>query len=490
MLHNQSPGAVYSSPGLQRVFKKHLFWRCLIVTVLLTGLSACGRGCRGFDVNRRPNLVLITIDTLRADHLGCYGYKVARTPNIDGFAASAVLFERAFTVSNNTLPSHAAMLVGKYPHNFGIPRNGFRLPAGCETLATILKSRGYETAAFISASALNSKLGLDRGFDLYNEDFDTREIDQVQRRASATGKETVAWLKGRRKGPFFLWVHYFDPHYPYTPPKPYDTEFYPEYDGPADGSIEFIHGIDGSKGFSKIKTTADDYRKLIALYDGEIAYLDAQLGELFSILNQAQHRERTMVVFVADHGESLTEHKYYFDHGEYLYQPSMHVPLIIRPPSRDVSVAAYRESGPVETIDIFATALGQLGIAVPNDSDSDDLSARWRSASASGAALCFGESCRPWGVEEQYRGRWANFGKAQFVLDYPWKLILTPYKKLVELYRLDTDPGELVNIAHSHPDVVDRLSHELRMWRQSGKDVAAEIDLDNMEKLRSLGYIK
>jgi len=337
--------------------------------------------------------VLITIDTLRADNLGCYGYPAARTPNIDRFATTGVRFDQATTVSNNTLPSHAAMLLGKHPHDFGIPRKGYRLPGDPPTLTTILRSRGYRTAAFISATALESAVGLDRGFELFDEEFDVQEIDQHQRRAPATTRAVIEWLEARRGAPYFLWVHYFDPHYPYTPPGPYDELFYPEYEGPADGSIPYVCGVAGVKGFPKLETTPADLRQLVALYDGEIAFLDASLGEPFEVLDAPEHRERTLVILTADHGESLTEHEYYFDHGELTYQPSMNVPLIVRPPGPRPEGAPIGVPEPVQTIDVFTTALAWLG------------------------GPSFGESCRPWTIEERYAGRWPNLGKGQFVLD-------------------------------------------------------------------------
>ncbi|MCK4340489.1 MAG: sulfatase [Phycisphaerae bacterium] len=471
-------------------------WRLAAALVFTVVLSACERSERSAstaadpDQAEYPNLVLITLDTLRADHLGCYGYEIAQTLNLDRFAASAVRFDLATTPSNNTLPSHAAILIGKYPHNFGVPRNGFKVPPEHDTLATILKSHGFETAAFISASVLESKMGLDRGFDVYNQDFDTHEIDQVQRRAPAATRCVVDWLKKRTGKPFFVWLHYFDPHYPYTPPAPYDKMFYPEYEGEADGSIEYICSITGVKGVPKRVTTSDDHRKLIALYDGEIAFLDAGLGEVFEILDQEQHRARTMVVVVADHGESLTEHNYYFDHGEFTYQPSMHVPLLIRPPDCDPSLVPAGVKEQVETIDIFPTVLAYLNIPSPGDIDGQDLTPLCRGEPGWNKKLCFGESSRPWAVEKAQPDQWANLGKAQFVLDYPWKLILTPYKKNAELYRLDTDPGELTNLATVNSDVGRRLYQELGRWRKLAQVPAAEQELDNIEKLRSLGYVE
>ena len=449
--------------------------------------------------DKRPNVVIITIDTLRADHLGCYGHQDAKTPNIDRFAADAVQFDLATTVSNNTLPSHIAILTGKHPQNFGVPRNSVRFPPGHETLATLLKWHGYETAAFVSASALHSRLGVARGFDVYDETFDTRELDQAQRRAPATTKQVLSWLDRRRSRPFLLWLHYFDPHTPYTPPAPYDKVFYPEYTGAADGSQAYLCGVrgesrfrnaDGQVTFPKVDATLQDLRKLVALYDGEIAFLDAELASVLAALDSPEHRAQTMVVFTADHGESLTEHGFLFAHGNSVHQPSMWVPLLIRWPGDRQQGRPACVATPVQTIDICPTVLGALRLAVPQGVEGIDLGGLCRGEAPAVGRLLFGEACQPWAAEKEVSGRWANIGKAQFCLDYPWKLVLTPYQNKIELYHLAEDPGERVNLAPAQQEIVDRLGLALRDWRDGASGEVSTIDPANLEKLRSLGYVE
>lgn len=431
------------------------------------------------------NIVLVTLDTLRADRLGCYGYAPARTPVLDAFAAGAALFERATTVSNNTLPSHAAILCGRHPRRLGVPRNGFEVPSGQRGLAVLLAERGYATAAFVSASVLDATCGLRKGFAVYDDEFDIEEVDQAQRRAPETVRRALSWLAttGGEK-PFFLWVHLFDPHYPYTPPPPYDRLFYPGYSGPADGSIRFIAGITGSHGFPKIPTSTDDYRRLEALYDGEIAFLDASLAPLFAFLDRERGRRRTAVAVVADHGESLTEHGYYFDHGLDVFQPSMHVPLLVRAPGY---APGRRVAAPAQTIDLFPTLLRLVGLDVPRGSEGRDLLAP---PTASGAFLpAFGEACQPFEVEKPGASAWRNDDKAQFALSWPWKLIETPYLGRSELFRLDADPGEARNVAARHPEVAAWLRERLNDWRQ-GTAAGGQRPLpDNLKKIRSLGYL-
>lgn len=382
------------------------------------------------------------------------------------------------------------MLVGRYPQEFGVPRNGFRLPDGVATLAMHLRSAGLVTAAFVSASPLESSLGLDRGFDLYDEDFDTYELDQVQRRAETTASSVLEWLASRPPGPFFLWVHLFDAHYPYSPPPPFDTLFYPEYEGNADGSIEYLSGITGIRGFAKHPTSDDDLRKVIGLYDGEIAYMDHHLGRVLEVLDGPELRPSTAIIVVADHGESLTEHDYFFDHGEYVYQPSMSVPLIVRPPGRWPAPARRVVPTQVQTVDIFATSLSLLGQPVPEPGPSRDLTPLWSLATEAVGRLSFGEGCRPWEVEALYPDLWPNAGKWQFVFEHPWKLVVAPYLKRGGLYRLDIDPGELLDLTHQHPDVVERLWNELRIWRENAAVSEIQVDPDNQDRLRALGYVE
>lgn len=457
-------------------------------TVILTAAMLLAAGCR-----QRPaaapatmNVVLVTLDTLRADRLGCYGYAAARTPVLDAFASSALLFEQATTASNNTLPSHAAILCGRHPRRLGVPRNGFEVPPAQRGLAVLLAERGYDTAAFVSCSVLDATSGLRKGFAVYDDDFDIEEIDQAQRRAPATVQRALRWLNAPAAKPRFLWLHLFDPHYPYTPPPPYDRMFYPEYSGPADGSIRFIAGILGSHGFPKIRTGPDDYRRLAALYDGEIAFLDASLSPLFTYLNRPEARARTAVAVVADHGESLTEHGYFFDHGLDVYQPSMHVPLMVRAPGM---TTGRRIATAVQTIDIFPTLLRLAGLDVPKATEGRDLSPLLRGKSQIPAVLAFGEACQPFEVETLDGRAWRNDSKAQFALAWPWKLVQVPYLGRNELYRLDSDGAESRDMAATHPQMLAWLSEQMQKWRRGAAVDAQRPNPANLDKIRSLGYL-
>lgn len=457
-----------------------------VAILVQLALLACACGQRPVEAPATANVVLVTLDTLRADHLGCYGYAPARTPVLDAFASGAALFEHAATASNNTLPAHAAILCGRYPRRLGVPRNGFEVPPSQRSLAVLLAERGYRTAAFVSCSVLDATCGLRKGFAVYDDEFDIEEVDQAQRRAPETVSRALRWLAASGGKPFFLWIHLFDPHYPYTPPSPYDRLFYPGYSGPADGSIRFIAGIQGRHGFPRIKTGPDDYRRLTALYDGEIAFMDAALAPLFAYLDRPETRARTAVAVVADHGESLTEHGYFFDHGLDVYQPSMRVPLLIRPPA---AARGKRVARAVRTVDIFPTLLRLAEQPVPGATDGRDLSGLLRGGTALPAAVAFGEACQPFEAETPDGVSWPNDDKAQFALAWPWKLIQTPYLHKSELYRLDIDGGESRDIAASHPRLRDWLGEQLRNWRRGAAPVDPQANPANLDKIRSLGYL-
>ena len=274
----------------------------LAVGFLLVGVAAFAL-LRSRGVVRREaglDVLLITIDTLRADALGGYGNTKVETPWIDRLAAQGVRFEQAHAQSVVTLPSHANILSGLYPLDHGIRDNaGFRFPAGKDTLATPLKARGYRTGAFVSAFPLDSRFGLDRGFDVYDDRFtnvDTHTAFVIEeRRGSETVSVARQWIAAQGEGPFFCWVHLYDPHFPYDPPQPFDSRF------------------------------AGD------LYHGEVSAADAALGPLPEPLLRDGRTGHTLVVLTSDHGESLGEHGER-THGIFVYEATLHVPLILFAP--------------------------------------------------------------------------------------------------------------------------------------------------------------
>lgn len=275
------------------------------------------------------NLLLVTLDTTRADRLGCYGHEGARTPALDGLAARGLRFTEAVTPVPMTLPAHTSLMTGLDPPQHGVRGNGdFRLGEGIPTLAERLAAGGYRTAAFVSSFVLDPRFGLDRGFATYDARLEATRAaafgQQNERGAAATTDAALAWLGGREEAaPFFLWVHYFDPHDPYAPPEPF----------------------------------ASDFRE--HPYDGEIAYVDAQVARLLAALAASGDDRRTLIVAAGDHGESLGEHGELY-HSRTLYEEAVRVPLLVAAPGL-VAPGGVVDGAVVSLVDVAPTVLALLG---------------------------------------------------------------------------------------------------------------------------------
>jgi len=336
----------------------------------------------------RPNVLLITLDTLRADHLGCYGRANAETPRIDALAREGVLFEKAFTPAPSTLPAHVSILTGLYPHQHGVRDNAvYYLPDEEQTLAEILAGEGYVTAAFTSAFVLNEQFGVGQGFGVFDDEMDDpieKALDKprddlpeysqwwmeqktkpFQRIAENTVGQAAGWLRANsEKKPFFCWVHLFDPHMPYTPPEPWLEKFAAGYDGPMDGTMSAV--LDSVKaGGDKIMHA--DVEHMIDRYDGEIAYTDHWVGRLLDVLDETGVRGKTLIIVVSDHGESFGEHLgLFFEHNASVYDETLHVPLIIVPP-QGAAAAGRRSNAAVSLVDIVPTVLDIVDADAPED---------------------------------------------------------------------------------------------------------------------------
>jgi len=398
-----------------------------------------------------PNILLVTIDTLRADHLGAYGYGRIETPNIDRLAKRGTLFSQAFSPVPLTLPAHAAIMTGTVPPIHGVRNNGQRLPAGPRTLAEILKGRGYRTGAFVGAFPLDSRFGLNRGFETYDDRYGSRNASRdltfVERRADDVNAPAAAWISARSGEPFFAWVHYFDPHTPYEPPPPYAA------------------GYRGRE------------------YDGEIAYADAALGRLLARLEASGLLENTLVVLTADHGESLGEHGE-ATHGIFIYDSTLHVPLILAHPAL---IPAGRTVGsPVGLTDLAPTILDLLGIPLPAGMDGISAAPALKSKPGSGGPNVEGREmyieCQAGWLDR----RWAPL---RGIRTGTWKYIDAPQ---AELYDLRTDSGETRNVLSTHPAEVRRLSEALGRIVRTAPATAAKsepMSAETRRKLRSLGYV-
>ncbi|MBN2327705.1 MAG: sulfatase [Candidatus Omnitrophica bacterium] len=301
----------------------------------------------------RPNIILLTLDTLRSDALGCYGNAKVKTPHLDRLAREGVLFEDAVCQIPATLTSHTAIMTGRNPKTTGVRFRTARVSPFEETLAERLNDYGYQTAAFISSYVLSPDFGLNQGFDLYElgSIYKDEKKTADERLAQETVEQALSYLSENRENPFFLWIHLYDPHSPYHPPPPYSTMYDPDYDGPLRGSVADITRLNAHRGQG---ASDRDLQHLRALYDGEVAYMDHQIGRLTAKLEEWRILDETIMAVMADHGENLGEEGRYF-HGDDLYQPAVHIPFFIRYPKKIASRTRIRQF--VQSIDLFPTLM-------------------------------------------------------------------------------------------------------------------------------------
>ena len=398
----------------------------------------------------RPSVLLITLDTTRADRLGAYGKEQAGTRNLDALAREGALFEWAFTTVPITLPAHASILTGTYPDRHGVHDNGWALPPEPVTLAEVLREADYRTAAFVSAFPLYSRFGLDRGFEVYDDKLPAQRTARrsvQQRFAQEVVEEASTWLtRLDPEDPFFLWVHFYDPHNAYWPPPPY-TQWY-----------------------------ASD------LYQGEIAYMDEWIGELLEHLEEAGRADDTIVAVVADHGEALGEHGER-THAELIYNSTMRVPLILRGAHID---AGRRISEPVSVVDLLPTLLDLVSLEIPREVQGTSLAPALRGESPPSRSIYF---------ESLYSRLHHGWSELRSIVREGWKYIEAPAATGEgELYALAADPDELHDRVAEHPDVARRLREELDSQRSSptrGSSLVSPPSLreDEQRKLEALGYL-
>jgi arylsulfatase A-like enzyme len=459
--------------------------------LVLAGVNAGALAFVDHQPRPRLNVLLITIDALRADHLGAYGYPRTTSPNIDRLARQGVLFQRAVSQWPLTSPSFAAMMSGTYGHTSGLMRmTAQRMPDRSLMLAELLKAGGYSTRAAVGNVNLARVFNFDQGFDTYRELWrgdDERRTEQVTR----SGLDLLRQTSGDR--PFFLWLHFFDPHARYQPPKPFDRMFVddPRFDGSWRAPLhankgEDIGGIPGHVNLGG----EDRVAYYVAQYDAEIRYVDQQVGVLLKALDEQGLAGNTLVVLTADHGESLGDHNYFFEHGRLPYNDCVHVPLIVRGPGIGKPGAAV--PSPVQLIDLVPTVLDLTGL--PADPRAEGKSLR---------RLLDGE--HPGGA------RWAYaFTESGFTQDYQRSITSERYKLIyvpdagdrrimrgreLELYDLQADPHETRNLVDEQPEVVAPLQKELWRWMADGGDAApapaaVSVDGQTEEQLRSLGYLR
>lgn len=424
---------------------------------------------------RARSVVLITVDTWRADSFGAGGSPTVHTPHLDRFFRGATQFADAWAPAPTTLASHASMLTGLWPTEHGIPRNGWPLPQDIPTLAESLRKSGFATGAFVSSAALDAAFGLDRGFDVYDGDMTRAEArDQAWRPAHETLAAASAWWRGA-PGRRFLWVHLFEPHFPYAP-DPVDLARYDTgYRGPANGSMDFLFAL-----WEDPSLLPPDARAhLLSLYHAEITGLDRALGDL---LGQLAGDPKTLTLLTADHGESVGEHGLDFKHGPWVYDADVHVPLAVRGEGFPPAVS----SATVRTVDAAQTFVSALGVRPRAAWESRDLR-EWVTSEVGLPA--FSEASMPWNVERA--GEYPNRHKQRAVRTRDWTLVETPWVgNRTEWFRRADDPGELGAPSPAPADGA-ALAAELADWIGRGRPRAepGAIDPALAARLRSLGYV-
>jgi arylsulfatase A-like enzyme/Tfp pilus assembly protein PilF len=421
---------------------RRVLWIALPLIAVVAGVIA-------IRCSPRPqhNLILVTLDTTRADHLGCYGHSTALTPTLDALAASGVRFDRAYATVTMTLPSHASLLTGLYPPEHGLHVNGRgRLARTIPTLATVLNQAGYDTGAFVAAYVLHSKYGLNQGFQTYDDDLagGDRFGDEshVMRHARQMIDVALSWLEGHKTRPFFCWVHLFDPHAPF------------------EGHEE---------------TFGDRFRE--TPYDGDIAFADQELKRLIDFLDENGLRDNTTIVVAGDHGEGFGEHGER-EHGFLLYNSTLRVPLIISSP--ECKAAGHVESAPVSLIDVFPTLLDLLNVPARSRTSGTSLLPSLQ-REALPIRPCYSEA----------DAAFVSFGWAplQSITTDRWKYVRTTRE---ELYDLSSDPHELNNLAGSRSDVLAEMQSTLAQVRGKMVEVPElSVQLSDAERrtLEGLGYL-
>ena len=456
-------------------------FRCLtgFTLIALLLVPACGSG----ESATPPNLMLITVDTLRADVLGCYGFPADTSPAIDALAAEGIRFERVYAQASSTCPSLASLMTSRMPGELGVRHNRNRFRKGPPTLAERLKARGYATAAVVSNFVLRKGTGFERGFDRYDDTMDRAEGNRnlKERLADATTDAALDLLRGKLEEPFFLWVHFQDPHGPYTPPSGLDRRF--EGKGPWPGGEIPLNddnsGVGGLPLYQRLPGV-DDRAAYAARYLGEVRHLDDEVGRLLDEIKATGLDERLVVALTADHGESLGEHDHFFAHGEYLYEDQVRVPLVMRLPAayRDAARRARPEE-PAALWDLSPTLL-ELAGAKPD------------AASSRGRSLIAAKSGRTGPIPTQtFRAKYITRDRKALVFgDYKF---IRSENGIEELYLLTEDPGEKKNLRDRERNRGDALGklldHVFAPFEQgAGSAEAPPLDPETKKHLDSIGY--
>jgi arylsulfatase A-like enzyme len=460
--------------------------------IIATWPSGSGAGTEA-GAARRPNVILISIDTLRADHVSAYGYARQTTPSIDRLASNGIRFANASSQSSWTLPSHISLMTSSYPHVHGVHDDDRRLGPGSQTLAESLGRAGYETAGFVSWLYVGPLFGFDRGFDRYTALIDRGAIEFASgggaRPAAAVTDAAIGFLREPRERPFFLFVHYFDPHMDYRPPKPYDELYDPGYAGSADGSWSWTQPYNDAVTTNAREVAPRDREHMEALYDGEIRYVDSAIGKLLDAVERLVGLDECLIVLVSDHGEEFDDHGSMEGHGVTHYEEVLHVPLIVRLPGRRHAETVVDE--PVELIEVGPAILEELGLDRPPSFHTRSLARFWNGSRAQGErSFAYADTSHYNIVKHSIRGR--RF-KVIHTKDTGHNAFGVPIRGGWEIYDLKNDPREQKDLWQTIPDEARPLIRRLEAFMAEDVNRSApvgELPGIDRELLRSLGYVE
>jgi arylsulfatase A-like enzyme len=470
-------------------------WAALLACALALAAGGCGEG----ETATRRRVLLVTVDTLRPDYLGAWGYPLPTSPFLDALFERGHVFERAIAPVPLTTPALASLLTGAYPKTTGVRELVDRVAPDVATLAELLAARGWATAAVVTNNVIPAERGLARGFAAYDHAGDERD-------AAATTRAMIEQLRavaGAER--IFAWVHYIDPHMPYVPEPGIARAFDPGYDGRYALQFGGDQGWQGRRAFPADLPKGEAVHRnplparvnehVRRLYAGDVRRVDDAVAELLGFARQ-ELGDEWLVVFTADHGESLGEHGYHFDHGEYVYNPSLRVPLAFVFPEGDPLHGAGRSDAWVSLVDVFPTLVELLGLPC-------EAAAGCRPEGRSLVPLLRGEEgSAPPLFAESGKSRFPELvrrrvksdvsGRFRAVIDGGWKLIWTPGREDApyELFDLESDPGEARDLYRpEHPEAV-RLAALLREWSADGPRAETAPSEADLEALRALGYVE
>jgi len=435
---------------------------------------------------RYSSVILISVDTLRRDHLPFYDYERNTAPNLSRFATGALVFDNAIAAATNTTPSHAAMLTGMYPLSSGVVRNCDKVRNDVPMLAEILRQHGFQTGAFVSGWTLRGKCAsLQRGFDVYNDRFKSGT-----RTAEKTFAQASKWIGGLEKNlPVFLFFHLFDPHFDYEAPDSYAEHFLPK------DQKSFLYPL-SHRNLVSIRSGRErpgEVGEYVVRYDGEILYADDHVGKLLRLLKKRKIFDNSLIVFLSDHGETLGERNFQFDHGGRVYDEQLRVPLVIRFPRG--KNGGTRSAAYAHHIDLMPTVLDFLGISGPDGLQGISLLDSLKTGPKKTVRDMFSVAdSRPTRVTE-LRERTIKPGVVFSVRRKSDKLIRYPTQKghLFELFDLEKDAEEKTNLIDDGGDLAETLAGRIHQWVMdtSGGRIQAPpaLDEEDIEKLKSLGYM-